>query len=53
VKRIGGVMVSNASIGRSCRAMTHFGIFFNSDLKFVSVLSNVDRKYYQCMPKKR
>jgi hypothetical protein len=28
-------------------------IIFNSDLKSVSVLSNVDRKYYQCIPKKR
>ena len=44
-----------------CRAMTRFGIrpcekiqiIFNSDLKFVSVLSNVDRKYYKCIPKKR
>jgi hypothetical protein len=43
-----------------CRAMTRFGItlkkfqiIFNSDLKFVSVLSNVDRKYYQCIPKKK
>jgi hypothetical protein len=44
-----------------CCAMTRFGIklcekntiIFNSDLKSVSVLSNVDRKYYQCIPKKR
>ena len=42
-----------------CRAMTRFGIkpceqiIFNSDLKCLSVLSNVDRKYYQCIPKKR
>ena len=43
-----------------CRAMTRFGInpcekntiIFNSDLKSVSVLSNVDHKYYQCIPKK-
>jgi hypothetical protein len=43
-----------------CCAMTRFGIklrekntiIFNSDLKSVSVLSNVDRKYYQCIPKK-
>ena len=43
-----------------CRAMTCFWyktvrkkntIIFNSDLKSVSVLSNVDRKYYQCIPK--
>jgi hypothetical protein len=27
-------------------------IIFNSDLKSVSVLSNVERKYYQCIPKK-
>ena len=40
--------------------MTRFGvkpwggnkIIFNSDIKFVYVLSNVDRKYYQCIPKK-
>jgi hypothetical protein len=40
--------------------MTRFGIkqceqnpiIFNSDLKSVSVLSNVDRKYYQCIPKR-
>ena len=40
--------------------MTRFGIkpceqipiIFNSDLKSVSVLSNVDRKYYQCIPNK-
>ena len=37
-----------------CRAMTRFGmkpcekIIFNSDLKCLSVLSNVDRKYYPC-----
>ena len=39
--------------------MTRFGIrpcekiqiIFNSDLKFVSVLSNVDRKFYQCTKK--
>ena len=42
-----------------CRAMTRFGIkpcekiIFNSDLKCLSVHSNVDRKYYQCIPKKR
>ena len=43
-----------------CHAMTRFGIkqceqnpiIFNSDLKSVSVLSNVDRKYYQCIPKR-
>jgi hypothetical protein len=34
--------------------MTRFGIkpcekiIFNSDLKYLSVLSNVDRKYYPC-----
>jgi hypothetical protein len=41
--------------------MTRFGIkrvnkipiIFNSDLKSISVLSNVDRKYYQCIPKKK
>jgi hypothetical protein len=27
-------------------------IIFNSDLQSVSVLSNVDRKYYQCIPQK-
>jgi hypothetical protein len=27
-------------------------IIFHSDLKSVSVLSNVDRKYYQCIPTK-
>jgi len=40
--------------------MTRFGIkrvkkipiIFNSDLKFLTVLSNVDRKYYQCIPKR-
>ena len=32
--------------------MNKIQIIFNSDLKFVSVLSNVDRKYYQCIPKK-
>jgi hypothetical protein len=26
-------------------------IIFNSDLKSVFVLSNVDRKYFQCIPK--
>ena len=42
-----------------CLAMTCFGIkpcvqiIFNSDLNCLSVLSNVDRKYYQCIPKKR
>ena len=44
-----------------CQAMMRFGIkpcekfqiIFNSDLKCLSVLSNVDRKYYQCIPKKR
>ena len=42
-----------------CRAMTRFGIkpcekiIFNSDLKCLSVLSNVDRKYYQCIPEKK
>ena len=42
-----------------CQAMACFGIiqceqiFFNSDLKCLSVLSNVDRKYYLCIPKKR
>jgi hypothetical protein len=38
-----------------CRAMTRVGIIeiiFNSDLKCLSVLSNVDRKYYQCIPKR-
>jgi hypothetical protein len=43
-----------------CCAMTRFGIklcekntiIFNSDLKSVPVLSNVDHKYYQCIPKK-
>ena len=43
-----------------CRAMTRFGIkrvnkipfIFNSDLISVSVHSNVDRKYYQCIPKR-
>ena len=40
-----------------CRAMMRFGIkpceqiIFNSDLKSLSVLSNVDRKFYQCIPK--
>ena len=40
--------------------MTRFGlkpcqknqINFNSNLKLVSVLSNADHKYYQCIPKK-
>jgi hypothetical protein len=40
--------------------MTRFGIKpcqkiqinFNSSLKLVSVLSNADRTYYQCIPKK-
>ena len=42
-----------------CWAMTRFGIkpcekiIFNSDLKCLSVLSNVDHKYYQCIPEKR
>ena len=27
-------------------------IIFNSDLKCLSVPSNVDRKYYRCIPKK-
>ena len=26
---------------------------FNADIKSVYVLSNVDRKYYQCIPKRR
>ena len=41
-----------------CRSMTHFGIkpceklFPILTWKCLSVLSNVDRKYYQCIPKR-
>ena len=53
-------LLNNCETSNSyCRAMTRFGIkpcekiIFNSDLNFLSVLSNVDRKYDQCIPKKR
>jgi len=34
-----------------CKAVWKKNIF-NSDIKIFYVLSNVDRKYYQCIPKK-
>ena len=50
--RIWVCLLNKCEISNSyCRAMTRFGIkpceknIFNSDLKCLSVLSNVDRKY--------